>query len=240
MRFTRSIVPNMFTLVNLYMGFSAIVHTTYGHYEKAALFILVAGIFDMIDGIVARLLRATSKFGVELDSLCDLVSFGVAPSYILYHVYFHQFGEMGILLSSFPALAGATRLARFNIQLTSLEDKLFFTGLPIPASAFFIVSYVVFFHLSNTFSQNISDILIFSVTLGASMLMVSRIKFYNVPRPTSKSIKENPVIFVIFAIGLIASILSRGKFVFPFMLFYIIGSIIRQLIIKYTDARKNI
>ena len=125
MRFTRSIVPNLFTLMNVFMGFSAIIYIADGQLYKAGLFILLAGLFDALDGIIARLLKATSELGAELDSLCDAVSFGVAPAFMLYQAYFYQFNEYGILLASLPALAGVTRLARFNVMLTSFEDKLY-------------------------------------------------------------------------------------------------------------------
>lgn len=236
MRLTRSIVPNLFTLVNLFMGFSALVHIADGNFKKAALYILIAGVFDMLDGVVARILKATSEFGVELDSLCDAVSFGVVPSFLLYHVYFHQFNEMGILLASFPALAGVSRLARFNVQTNSFEDKQYFTGLPIPSGAFLIISYVIFFHLPGFVPDYLAHAGIFAVTLGTSLIMISKIKFLNIPRPTKKSIKEKPIIFTIFVIGLVASIVSKGFLVFPFIMFYVFGSIIMhfyKLIIRY-------
>lgn len=224
MRFTRSIVPNLFTLVNLFMGFTAIIYISAGEYTKSAVCILLAGIFDMLDGIVARILRATSEFGVELDSLCDAVSFGVVPSYLLYKVYFYQFHELGILIASLPALAGVMRLARFNIMLTSFEDKKYFTGLAIPSGAFFIISYIVFFDLTGEIPLVYRDYIMFSLSIGSALLMVSRIKFHNLPRPTPRSIKENPIVFSIFLIGLIAIIITKGKFLFPFMLLYIVGS----------------
>jgi CDP-diacylglycerol--serine O-phosphatidyltransferase len=142
MRVTRSVIPNLFTLANLFCGFAAIVACFEGHLDRAALLIITAGVFDMLDGVVARITRSTSEFGVELDSLCDAVSFGVAPSAMLYQAMFHDWHQWGLLLASLPALAGVLRLARFNIQLTSMEDKLYFRGMPIPAGAFMIVSYL--------------------------------------------------------------------------------------------------
>lgn len=236
MRLTKSIVPNLFTLVNLFMGFSALVHIADGNYRKAAFLILIAGVFDMLDGVVARFLKATSEFGVELDSLCDAVSFGIVPSFMLYNVYFYQFNEIGILLASFPALAGVSRLARFNIQTVSFEDKQYFTGLPIPSGAFLIISYIVFFHLPGSVPDYLMHTGILTITLGTSLVMISKIKFLNIPRPTKKSIKEKPIIFTIFVIGLIASLISKGLLVFPFILFYVLGSIIMhfyKLFIRY-------
>lgn len=239
MRVTRSLVPNLFTLMNLFMGFSAIVHISMGEINKGATFIIIAAVFDLLDGFVARLLKAASEFGVELDSLCDAVSFGVAPSFMLYQVYFHQFNEIGILFASFPALAGVARLARFNVQLTSLEDKKFFTGLAIPSGAFMIISYIVYFHQTNLIPELYKPFAIFTVTIATSLLMVSRIKFHNLPKPSLKSIKEKPIIFSIFVIGLVACIITKGVAIFPFMLFYVIASMIRNFILFLKKKRES-
>lgn len=226
MRLTRSIVPNLFTLVNLFMGFTAIVYISQGEIVKGSVFVLIAGIFDMLDGVVARFLNATSEFGMELDSLCDAVSFGIVPGFMLYKVFFYQYNELGILLAAFPVLAGISRLARFNAQLTSFDDKQYFIGLPIPSGAFLIISYIIFYHLPGKIDEQYSDIILFVISLGTSIVMISRVKFLNMPRPTPKSIKEKPIIFTIFVIGLIASIVTKGMFIFPFMLFYVIGSVV--------------
>jgi CDP-diacylglycerol--serine O-phosphatidyltransferase len=221
------------------MGFSAIVHISMGEINKGATFIIIAAVFDLLDGFVARLLKAASEFGVELDSLCDAVSFGVAPSFMLYQVYFHQFNEIGILFASFPALAGVARLARFNVQLTSLEDKKFFTGLAIPSGAFMIISYIVYFHQTNLIPELYKPFAIFTVTIATSLLMVSRIKFHNLPKPSLKSIKEKPIIFSIFVIGLVACIITKGVAIFPFMLFYVIASMIRNFILFLKKKRES-
>ena len=123
MRISRSIVPNLFTLANLFCGFSAIIAISDSKFYDAGLFILFAGIFDALDGFVARLTRSASPLGVQLDSLCDATSFGVAPSFLLYDVCLQHSHPFGILLASVPALAGVFRLARFNVEITSLEDK---------------------------------------------------------------------------------------------------------------------
>lgn len=232
-KITKSFVPNLLTLVNLFAGFTAIVYTSSGEFEKAALFILIAAIFDMLDGMVARLINASSEFGAELDSLCDVVSFGVAPSYMLYQIYFHQFNEIGILIASLPALTGALRLARFNVQLVSMEDKKFFKGLPIPSGALTIISYLIFFHLQNRIDANIQLYVILLVTILTSTVMISTVKFDNIPRPSKKSFKQRPIVFIIFIIGLAASIITKGVAIFPFMMFYIVASSIRQIFFWY-------
>lgn len=231
LRITKSLVPNLLTLVNLFAGFSAIVYISKGDIEKGALFILIAAIFDMLDGVMARLINATSEFGAELDSLCDVVSFGVAPSFMLYQVFFYDYSEIGILFAALPALAGASRLARFNIQLIDLvEDKLYFKGLPIPSAALTIVSYIIFILPNNYLATDLETVTTFSLVLLVSYAMISEIKFDNIPRPNKKAFLNKPLVSVIFAIGLIASIISKGVFVFPFMIFYIVVSAIRHFI----------
>ena len=219
----------MFTLANLFSGFTAIIYISQNDFHKGAAFILIAAIFDMLDGIVARLVNATSELGAELDSLSDAVSFGIAPSFMLYQVYFYQIGDIGILISALPAIAGVLRLARFNIMLVSFDDKNYFVGLPIPSGALTILSYIIFVHLKTDISEISKTYLIYSVTIVTAAAMVSRIKFDNMPRPTKKSIKQRPIAAIIFFIGLIGTILSYGKMLFPFMLFYIVASSIRQL-----------
>jgi CDP-diacylglycerol--serine O-phosphatidyltransferase len=216
--------------MNLFSGFNALIFISKDDYVVAAIFILVAAIFDALDGAMARLVKSTSEFGVELDSLCDAVSFGVVPSFMLYKVFFYQYSDIGILFSSLPALAGVVRLARFNVKLTSFEDKLYFTGMPIPAGALFIISYVIFYHIPNFIDYNTKVYLAFIVTILASLAMVSTVKFDNLPKPTKKSIKQRPIVFSLFIIALIGSIITKGKMIFPFLIFYVFASSIRHLI----------
>jgi CDP-diacylglycerol---serine O-phosphatidyltransferase len=231
MRVTRSIIPNLFTLANLFCGFSSIIASTSGEFERAAVFILLAGIFDALDGVIARLVNSTSEFGVELDSLCDAVSFGVAPSVMLYSVFFHEWLNWGILLASLPALAGVLRLARFNVQLTSMEDKLYFRGMPIPSAALVIVSYVIWVHLSDVIPEPAKPLSLVFVTLLSAGAMVSTIKYDNLPRPTKQAIRQRPLIFLVFLLGVIASIVTEGRAVFPFMMLYLVGGAVRHAIV---------
>ena len=228
MRVTRSFVPNLFTLANLFCGFYAIVVTSQGEFLRGAVFVLAAAIFDTLDGFMARLTRSTSEFGVELDSLCDAVSFGVEPAYMLYKIYFFHFGDFGILLASLPALAGVMRLARFNVQIVSFEDKKFFKGLPIPSGALTIISYIIFYQMRHVFPANFEPALLIAVTIITSLTMVSTIKFDNLPKPTKATWKDKPVVLVIFFIAVIGSIVTLGKFIFPFMIFYIVASSLRH------------
>ncbi len=220
-RVTRSIVPNLLTLANLFSGFTAIVNISDGRFTRAAMFILFAAMFDMLDGLVARLLNSTSEFGEQLDSLCDAVSFGVAPAYMLYAVYFQGLGESGIFFASLPALSGITRLARFNVESAGVEDKRYFHGLPIPSSALTIISYIIFFHNSE-FVGEFSGIAIFGITFIASYAMVSNIKYDAIPKPTIRNIKKKPIFFSFLLISTIASIATAGEAIFPVMMIYVL------------------
>jgi CDP-diacylglycerol--serine O-phosphatidyltransferase len=233
----------LFTLANLFMGFTAIVHISNSDFIGGALFILLAAVFDSLDGAVARLVRSTSEFGAELDSLCDAVSFGVAPSFMAYKAFFSQYGEIGILLSSLPALAGVVRLARFNVNMVGFEDKKFFTGLPIPSGALTVVSYIIFYHITTNIPDEYKPVLMFAVVIMSSLAMVSTVKYHNMPRPTLRGFKQNPVILIIFILGVIACFVTRGEFIFPFMMIYIVGDAIRHFVIwlkKTYDAPDEI
>ncbi len=229
MRITRSIVPNLFTLANLFSGFSAIVFIAEGMMFKAALFILLAGIFDALDGVVARLTKSTSELGVELDSLCDAVSFGVAPAFMLYSAYFHTLGDIGLLIASLPALAGVFRLARFNAELTGFADKEYFTGMPIPAGAITLIFYTVFFEPAHILPLGNGAVAPITVTVLVSFAMISRIKFDNVPRFTARSLRQRPVFAAGFALAIIAGIMTKGVAVFPAMMLYLLAGIVRHL-----------
>ncbi len=235
LRLTRSIIPNLFTIGNLFSGFLAIIHfSRYDTDDRAliigAFYILAAAIFDMLDGIMARLTRSSSEIGVELDSLCDVVSFGVAPSFLLYVVHYHAFGPAGTLLAALPAMAGAYRLARFNVQLTSLEDKLYFRGLPIPAGALTIVSFVLGYLNTDHIPPEWHSLATNFVTVVTAFAMVSTIRYDNLPRPTLSSIRQRPLLstFVVASLGLV--IISKGYLAFPIMLTYIVTGAIRHAI----------
>ena len=227
-KITRSVIPNLLTIGNAFSGFAAVIFISQGNFNFAAFYIVMAGIFDMFDGIVARILRATSELGAELDSLCDAISFGLAPSFFLYKIYFEQFGVIGILFSSIPLLAGIYRLARFNAQLTSFEDKLYFSGLPIPAGALTLLSYIIFYIDTNFFPIETTKILTISITISVGICMVSRIKFANFPRPSIRSFKTSPVMFIGVIVATILGIVTKGMSIFPTMLTYILYSVIRS------------
>ena len=138
------ILPNLVTTANLFCGFYSIIYSIKGEFKIAAIAVVVAAIFDLLDGRLARLTHATSKFGAEYDSLCDLVSFGLAPSLLMFQWALSPFGRLGWLACFLFAACGALRLARFNVQVGVVE-KNYFQGLPIPMAAGIVASaYLAF------------------------------------------------------------------------------------------------
>jgi CDP-diacylglycerol---serine O-phosphatidyltransferase len=235
-RLTPSVIPNLFTAINMFCGFLSILSASEENYNYAAWLIFIAAIFDALDGMVARLTNSASELGVELDSLSDIVSFGAAPSFLLYKTFFYSMGTWGIIISALPLIAGGFRLARFNIQLVGFS-KSFFLGLPIPSSALTIASFVLAF-FSDGFSRPISDF-ITPMILVLSFLMVSNIRYETLPKISVKSIKEKPYhfIFLIFAVVLVAFMYVKGLFL-AFVFMIVIG-IFRHIYKLITSTSNN-
>jgi len=135
------LLPNLFTMAAMFAGFYAIIAALHGAYESAVIAIYVAGVFDSLDGRVARLTQTQSEFGAQLDSLSDMLCFGVAPALLMYCWSLDALGKTGWLAAFLYAACTALRLARFNTQL-SVPNKRYFQGIPTPAAAGFIISLV--------------------------------------------------------------------------------------------------
>jgi CDP-diacylglycerol--serine O-phosphatidyltransferase len=170
------LIPNLFTTGNLFCGVFAILSVFNANYMAAAIAILVAMIFDVLDGKSARLTNSTSHFGLEYDSLSDVVSFGVAPGLLIYSWALSGQGMFGVAVMFAYVAMGAVRLARFNSTVT-LSDGKYFTGLAIPAAAGVIASMVVFDHHIVRMGAEVKPVLVLIITLTLSFLMVSTIKY---------------------------------------------------------------
>lgn len=171
------LLPSLFTVGNIFCGYFAIVRATMGEYETAALMILLAALLDALDGRVARITGTSTEFGLEFDSIADIVSFGVAPAMLAFSWSLSSFGRLGWAVSFLFVICGALRLARFNIQ-TSHQDRRFFVGMPIPAAAC-IVAATVFAHPKPPVPERdpfIGAMLLLLVLL-VSLLMVSRFRY---------------------------------------------------------------
>ncbi len=171
------LLPNLFTIAGLFSGFYAIVAAMNQQFDNAGIAIFIAMIMDFLDGRIARLTHTQSAFGAELDSLSDMVSFGVAPALLIYTWSLQHLAKLGWLTAFMFAASGALRLARFNTQLHVL-DKRYFRGLPIPAAAGILASSV-WAGVDTKISGITVCITLAVLAISAAALMVSNIRYYS-------------------------------------------------------------
>ena len=185
-------LPSIFTLTNLFLGFLAIINIMGGHYFIACYFILAAGVFDSVDGKIARLMGIPTNFGKEIDSLADMVSFCLAPSILVYSLYTQNMpGISGEVIASAPLFMGAIRLARFNTEISNGEQA-DFIGLPTPMNALSIASLVLFIeHFKIDNPEYSQPRLLLPLILSLSYLMLSRINFAKFPFINFNSGRQN-------------------------------------------------
>ena len=226
------LLPNLITAGGIFAGFYVIIASTDGHYARAAWFILLAAIFDGLDGKVARLTGTASKFGVELDSLADVISFGVAPGVLLYLWALRPFGKLGWLAAFLYVICGALRLARFNVQVSTVESKRFI-GLPIPAAACIVATCVLlFYELGGTGTIKIFSMVVLVFMLA--FLMVSNIKYLSLKDP--ELFKRQPFILLVVAIMLLIVIVAK-----PEVMLFLIGMayLVSGPVMHYVNRRKE-
>jgi CDP-diacylglycerol---serine O-phosphatidyltransferase len=169
------LVPNFVTTANLFCGFYAIIAAIQSDFTVAAWAILAAGVFDLLDGRIARMAKATSEFGGEYDSMSDLVSFGLAPALVLFLWALQPFGRIGWMASFIFVACGALRLARFNVS-TGVVPKAYFQGLPIPMAAGIVSTFVIFNKATGWLDQGMGSVAL-GIAVVLSILMVSSIPF---------------------------------------------------------------
>lgn len=194
-----SILPNVFTSLNLFCGYMSIIFTSREEYLVAGWLIILALICDILDGRIARFTSVTSRFGAELDSLSDLVSFGVAPAFLIFNRYLSDYLVVGLISTATFALCGALRLARFNITPPSGRDV--FTGLPIPAGAGILCTLTIFEMQFFPFFR-FPDIAIPFVLILTGFLMVSTVE-YPAMKKSKKTSGIRQLLVVVFVIALI-------------------------------------
>ncbi len=171
------LLPNLFTTGALFSGFYAITSAIGGRYETAAIAIFVAMILDGLDGRVARLTNTQSAFGVEYDSLSDMIAFGAAPALVMYLWAFSSFGKLGLFAAFVHTAGGALRLARFNTQVAT-ADKRFFQGLPSPAAAAILAGYI-WINLEYDYQLEATKYFALVLTVATGLLMVSNFRYYS-------------------------------------------------------------
>jgi CDP-diacylglycerol--serine O-phosphatidyltransferase len=172
------VLPSLITTAGLFSGFYSVIASFRGDFFVAAVAILIANVFDILDGRVARLTNTTSRFGIEYDSLSDLIAFGVAPGILVYRWALEPWGSWGWLAASLYVTCGALRLARFNVQYESAEKR-HFAGLPIPAAAEVIASSVLLYYYLGGEGATHKHALLLLLTYALAGLMVSNVKYFS-------------------------------------------------------------
>lgn len=220
------VLPNLLTTGNLFFGFMSIIHSIRGNFVYASYAIVGAAIFDLLDGRVARMTRSTSKFGAEYDSLCDLVSFGMAPALLAYLWALHPFNRIGWLFSFFYVACGALRLARFNVQSEETSGY-YFSGLPIPMAAGIVSSAVLCFHKMEWQSEG-------AIGLLAMIGLLSFVMVSNFPYKSFKEIDirgRMPFHYLVGGVMIIAIIAYRPEVMLfaLFLTYAILGAIFGTL-----------
>jgi CDP-diacylglycerol---serine O-phosphatidyltransferase len=205
------LIPSLFTAGNLMCGFFSIIATFRGDYVTAALLILVANVFDGVDGYAARLTRTTSQFGVEFDSLADVVSFGVAPAVLVYLWALLPWETWGWLAACTYVVCGALRLSRFNVQALA-ASKGHFVGLPIPAAAQMITSTVVLYYYLGGEGSPSRHLTLLLVIYGLAALMVSNIPYLSLKNTDVK--RRHPVWMLVSGFILITLIIAERHIMF--------------------------
>jgi len=194
------LLPSAFTMANLFCGYACIVHTMHREFHTAAVFIGIAIVLDMLDGRIARMTGTTSAFGLEFDSLADVVSFGVAPATLSFGWGLQPLGRLGWAAGFLFVAAAAARLARFNIQSGS-QDKRYFVGMPSPPAAG--VPAATVFAFPAGFSGPWEAAAVLTIVIVPALLMVSTIRFRSFKTLDLKTRRSSPMLFLL-ALGLAA------------------------------------
>jgi CDP-diacylglycerol--serine O-phosphatidyltransferase len=221
------ILPNLFTTGNLFCGFWAIISVFQEKFLYAAIAILLASAFDILDGKVARLSGATSKFGIQYDSLADLVSFGIAPAVLAFSWALRPYGRFGWLAAFLFVVCGALRLARFNVQTSSGEVK-YFKGLPIPAAAT-MIALTILLYLRLIETGWVKDIVILVMIYILAFLMVSNIRYFSF-KEFDLSKRKPFSIFIFVVLSMIVIIMEPIIVLFGFVLLYIFSGPVNMVI----------
>jgi len=238
---TRYLLPNILTLGGVCLGISSIKFSIDGNYSLAVIFILLAAILDALDGRIARLIKGTSEFGKELDSLTDFVSFGIAPVFILYFWELNNYGKLGWAITLIYSVCCVLRLARFN--LTKIDDQQlwksnYFEGVPSPAGGILILMPLIFELSDLNLNFNITNFTPY-FTILIAVLLVSKI-----PTLSLKEISISPktTVFILLGIGTIFISLLYYTFetLLAFGLIYLISIPFSFFIYKNKDRKEDL
>jgi CDP-diacylglycerol--serine O-phosphatidyltransferase len=229
------IVPGAFTSGSLFFGLWSIIEATRGELERAAWFIVIAGVMDLLDGRVARMTRTDTAFGAELDSLVDVISFGVAPALLLYFYQFNR-GEWAWLLCFAYVWATATRLARFNVEQAGHAKSHFF-GLPAPSAGGTLATFVPFAG-TPFFQEHLAGLpwplLLAMLMVFLSLLMVSHVPYPTVPRIGIRTWSQRGAL-ALFLFIVFAAINFPAYFFFPFAALFIAWGLLKAVLAGFLE-----
>ncbi|HMK56658.1 MAG TPA: CDP-diacylglycerol--serine O-phosphatidyltransferase [Dissulfurispiraceae bacterium] len=220
------LLPNTLTICGMFAGFYAILSAINGDFLNAAWAIVLANIFDGLDGWIARLTNTATRFGIELDSLSDLVAFGVAPSIMMYKWVLSPFDRLGWAAAFLFVACGALRLARFNVQTGAPGSKAF-KGMPIPGAATILASIVIFYY---DFWTGVPDKNVFFpiITILLSLLMVSTLRYHGLKEIDFRERKPFWAL-IIFVLVLFVLLIHPSTAIFIFAMAYLIWGLIENI-----------
>lgn len=232
------LLPNLLTTASLFAAFYSMVSSMKGQYEAAVIAMFIGMIADGLDGRIARMTNTQSEFGAQYDSLSDMVTFGVAPSLLLYNLTLSQLGKFGWLVAFVYTAAVALRLARFNTQL-EVADKRYFQGLPCPPAAAVMASFAWLCY-QNEWSHIFISVLTAILALSGSVLMVSNLRYYSFKEVDFKG--KVPFLYVLVMIILFVAIAANPAIVLfvGFSLYALSGPMLTLLSLhKVRKQRQN-
>ncbi len=230
------ILPNLFTSASLFCGFYSMLRTLQEDFYTAAVLILVSGLLDGLDGKIARFTNTTSRFGVEYDSLSDVIAFGVAPGLLVFSWALEPFGRLGWLAAFLFVVCGALRLGRYNVQINTVETR-YFSGLPIPAAAGLIATVIlVYYKLGDTGVSKHFVILVATYILA--FLMVSTVKYYGFK--DIELFRRKPFRWLVIAILVIIAMAYEPEYaLFSLILLYVVsGPVFTFILLRRRRAAK--
>jgi len=223
------VMPSAFTLANLFFGFWAIISAYNGNFRWAGWFIVFAGILDVLDGRIARLAKTSSRFGEELDSLVDLVSFGVAPALIMYFLEFNTAGKFAWVLCWIYVVAAAIRLARFNV-VSAGKPSAWFTGIPSPAAGMTLACYYPFtqtpWYRASLAYLDLQHQGLVLLMLVLGVLMVSNVKYPKMPGFSFRTGRQALVTLLVLGC-MLAALIKPDVVLFPLGLAYLLFGLVR-------------
>lgn len=219
----KGLFPGTFTMGNVVCGFLSILSAFEGHITTACWFVILAGFLDALDGKIARISGSSSQFGVELDSLADFLSFGVAPAVLVYSIKLNSLGKWGWIISIVYIMAAAYRLARFNL-FADTEEKKDFVGLPVPVAALTMVSFIIFSYFLWD-GLKYGELLVSMIILFA-FLMVSQVQYDSFPERFDNV--QNRIKLIILIIAGLIVIFKPRLLLFPVFTLYILFGMVRE------------